>query len=83
MCLAAPELFDQWAQRLTAHSRINETKPSANISVPDRSLVESFMQALAEQEKEKLKLKAIKGTGGIKFLSVTSLAKKHSLFFTL
>ena len=39
------------------------------------------MQALTEQEMEKLK--AIKGTGGIKFLSVTSLAKKHSLFFTL
>ncbi|MCH7815773.1 MAG: hypothetical protein IIC60_04300 [Proteobacteria bacterium] len=81
MCSTAPELPDQWMQRLTAYSRINETKPSANISVSDRSLVGSFMQALTEQEMEKLK--AIKGTGGIKFLSVTSLAKKHSLFFTL
>ena len=35
-------------------SRINQTKPSANFSVPDRSLVESFMQALAEQDLEKL-----------------------------
>ena len=81
MCSTAPELPDQWMQMLTAYSRINETKPSANISVPDRSLVGSFMQALTEQEMEKLK--AIKGTGGIKFLSVTSLAKKYSLFFTL